>query len=288
MSLGCVPMNQEEFFNKLNEITTADLHVYGESGRKLTDRERRDGRTPTIYSAKNITDLFSRVDKDDRRIRFVIDKEGQPFFGEMGPLKGSTPGHEEMSNGLCLAAGTLALSADYKIVTGISYRSGFFKPTMNSLFWGLKYLFSVDSVFQLSSTLSVAYFPDQTPTDEWIVLSLDTEALRAVVEPLLLISTNFSADSAELFISYKNEAPKVHMANGITCAGSFNDLTPLTQQQPQSGAQTLVSQAGMFAPANNIAGIAAVHDDYDLTQGAFSDEEEDDLIFSPFKISRVS
>jgi hypothetical protein len=50
--------------------------------------------------------------RNENEVRFVIDPQGKPLFGSMGRVEGYTPGHEEMSNGLCPTAGVITFQKD--------------------------------------------------------------------------------------------------------------------------------------------------------------------------------
>lgn len=240
-------MNEQEFLDRLRTIDIRrDLHVYGESGRRLSsDRARKNSSVPKVYTIDNIADLFASFDMIyEPQIRFVIDKDERALFGEMGPLIGSTPGHEEMSNHRCLTAGVLTFDGGYKTITGISHRSGFFKPSLESLVWAFKFLFSMTK-FELPSTLDIDY----SETDaSWFYLKVNTEALRAVVNDL---SLNKMDVSDEPFASYADEMPKVFRINGNVCSPSCENLHQLG----------FFSSSAAVASVNNRLGVAETDDD---------------------------
>lgn len=273
-------MEQQEFLNRLSEITAADLHVYRESGRKRPrENYRKDRNTPRVYSPIDINELITTI-RDDfcmPSIRFVIDKDGLPFFGEEGQVIGSTPGHEEMCNGICRASGTLDFDEDYTSIIAINHSSGFFKPKFSSLFWSLNYLFSQDSVFKVAPKLEIEF---STANDSWQTITLNTSALREVVHHLSSLLADFSPDVERPFVTYSEEDPVVYSPSGIPCSGSYKNLISIEQPvTPPS-----VAQIGMFANQNNYPGIAAAGVYFE----ASSDEEEeaDTIIASPYKKSR--
>lgn len=246
-------MTPEELLNLL-KANTNNLPVYGQSGRRLsTKRARIDGKTPRVYAAENIADLLNQLDRHDFSIRFVIDKNGRPFFAEIGPLVGSTPGHEEMSGGLCLASGVIALSPDHRTATDISYQSGYFKPSLSSLLWILKYLFSAECVFKLSENFNIAYFPDPEPIGSWPILRFDTQTLREAIDPLSPKAMAFTEGFDEPFASYADEAPRKRQISGIACSGSFEDLAKLGIEASAIPNNVSVTQRSIFSARKSAA-----------------------------------
>lgn len=200
-------LTEEMFFEKLVQ-NIKNLPIYKQSGRRLQNRKRTDNNIPAVYSANNVLNLCNGLDKDSPLIRYVIDKNKVPKFGSQGPLKGSTPGHDEMSDGICLAAGMLELSKDKTTVEGVSYRSGYFKPDLSSLIWILSYLVSEQSVFKLSKKLNISYIPIQSKTPDWEILSINVQALKNFLATAPLASTTSTEDGmTELYSTYPEEAP---------------------------------------------------------------------------------
>ncbi|NCT57222.1 MAG: hypothetical protein GW760_05880 [Legionella sp.] len=208
-----------------------NLPVYGKSSREFTsDRSRKDGRTPSVYHPENIQDLLSRLDAMDNTIRFVIDQDQRPYFGETGPLKGSVPGHEEMCSGLSLASGTLTLSHDRQYVVSLDYQSGYFRSEKSSLNWILHYLCSKNSVFKLGTTLDIAYFNESTKT--WPMMTIEVSMLKNTIGFLRPKAQPFLDGVDEPYATYASERPAVHTANGLRCSGSFENLIALNLDLP--------------------------------------------------------
>jgi hypothetical protein len=223
-------MNQEAFFEILR-TNTMDLPIYGQSGRKLSDkRDRTDTQVPLVYSPDNINELLSSLWVHDSSIRFVSDKDGYLLFGQTGPLIGSTPGHDEMSSRLCRAAGTLTLDSTHQVILGVSYQSGFFKPELKSLIWILRYLCSTDSVFKLADDLHIAYLLENESQDpwetksSWSTFSVNVEELRGVISGLNPMVIAFAEGFDKPFVSYEDEAPIVFECNGMTASSSFENV----------------------------------------------------------------
>lgn len=203
-------LTQADFFNLLT-TNIQNLPIYEQSGRRLSsDRQRKDNKAPTVYSEENVDKLCAELDSETGgSIRYVIDQDKEPFFGAVGPLVGPTPGHEEMlKKRYCLSAGVLTLESDQKTIAGVSYRSGYFKPHLNSLIWILSYLVSDKSVFQLSETLKIAYLDDEVLGTKWNTVTINVQALINTLNHSLSARIALTEDNKpKICSSYPNEAP---------------------------------------------------------------------------------
>lgn len=189
-------MTKEEFYSSLL-INHTNLPIYSESQFKgYSDRIRKDGKTPRVYTTdEDITPLIDGLDKFEPTIRFVVSKDNKVFLGENGPVQRSTPGHEEMSNSLCLAAGTLTFDSSLTTIISISHESGFFKPQISCLIWILKYLYSDSSVFTIGEKLSISYFDEQI--NNWQELALDSDELKSFLDNITPLAANFEEKATD-------------------------------------------------------------------------------------------
>ncbi len=225
-------MNQEEFFNFL--ITNSlSLDVYGESAWKVAaTRARTDNRQPVVFTTANIGGLLTNIDAFESSIRFVIDLEQTPLFGFFGAMRGPTPGHDEMSNKRCLAAGVLTLDSNNTThVLGLSSESGFFKPGTESLIWILKYLLSANSVFNLSETLAIRSFDENE--GGWSTISINVASLRASLLDVVPQTTDFVDGFDAPFASFPEHAVVNIGGPAIGQSHSFDNLIMLDNPQPQ-------------------------------------------------------
>ena len=225
-------MNQEDFFNLLQE-NNVNLPVYGESAWKVAaTRARTDNQVPMIFTTTNMNGLLNNVDDFESSVRFVIDVEQTPLFGFIGAVRGPTPGHDEMSNQRCLAAGLLTLDSDNPThVLGLSSESGFFKPGTVSLIWILKYLLSADSVFTLPEALEIRSFDENE--GGWSTISIDVTALSALLLDIVPQANEFIDGVNEPFASFPEHAALNIGGPAIGQSHSFDNLTMLDNPQPQ-------------------------------------------------------
>ena len=105
-------MTVEEYLGYLKQ-NAARLVTYGPSGREVPKaRHRKDNHIPDVYNEANVVKLLGTFRGRANEIRFVIDPQGKPLVGSMGWVADNTPGHEEMSDGLCLSAGVITFKID--------------------------------------------------------------------------------------------------------------------------------------------------------------------------------
>lgn len=172
-------------FLELLKANHRNLPLYQQSSRRVSaDRARVDGIKPKLYYS---SDVFSLINDWDDSYRFVIDSDQNPVFGDIGKVCGRTPGHEEMSNGVCLTAGVLFFD-DLKLI-GISHESGFFKTELKSLLWAIKtFVLDKNRIFDVAETLTISHFNELSHA--WDRLEISTADLQSELSDLTVTASD--------------------------------------------------------------------------------------------------
>ncbi|WP_133130326.1 hypothetical protein [Legionella yabuuchiae] len=164
---------------------------------------RKDARL-TIYPMAQLHLLLAELkekplsdfeDEDDYKIRYLLDEEYALWFGLEGFPGARIPAHYQLTGktrdeATCLAAGNIQFSSDFKTIVAINNKSGDFRPSFESIKWGLAVLIhnreQISDVVQFSDTLciesSVPFRQNRYTMSElveWVSTSFSSKELEA-------------------------------------------------------------------------------------------------------------